>query len=72
RVGGVCSAVDQALRDAGVTTRVLGFGIEQQFLAHGKRDAILAAQGLTPDAVASRLLAEVARVEPSLEPDLAD
>ncbi len=47
RVGGVGSAVAQALRDAEVDVPLRDFGIPQQFLAHGSRKDVLADIGLT-------------------------
>jgi len=57
RVGGVGAAVQLALSDAGVHVPVQVFGIAQEFLEQGKRDAILTAQGLGAKDVA-RAIAE--------------
>jgi 1-deoxy-D-xylulose-5-phosphate synthase len=46
RTGGVGAALTLALADAGLTLPVQVFGLAQEFLAQGKRDAILTAQGL--------------------------
>ncbi|MEU6172432.1 1-deoxy-D-xylulose-5-phosphate synthase [Streptantibioticus parmotrematis] len=62
RVGGVGSAVSQALRDAEVDVPVRDFGIPAQFLAHAKRSEVLADLGLTPAEIASRVGATLARV----------
>jgi 1-deoxy-D-xylulose-5-phosphate synthase len=52
RVGGVGCAVAQALRDARDPTPMWNFGLQQEFVAHGKRLQILADAGLTaPDLV---------------------
>lgn len=52
RVGGVGSAVTQALRDTGSDIGVRVLGVEQRFLDHAKRDVLLERMGLTPDGVA--------------------
>jgi 1-deoxy-D-xylulose-5-phosphate synthase len=62
RVGGVGSAVAQALRDAGVDVPVRDFGIPQQFLAHAKRDELLADLGLTPAEIAGGIAAALLRI----------
>ena len=61
RVGGVGSAVRQALADAGVDRPVIGFGIDQRFLDHGSRAEVLAECGLVPQDIARRLIEETAR-----------
>jgi 1-deoxy-D-xylulose-5-phosphate synthase len=73
RVGGVASAVRQALADAGVDRPVIGFGIDQRFLDHGSRAEVLAECGLQPQDIARRLIEETARrasadVEPVEQP----
>ncbi|WP_392466150.1 1-deoxy-D-xylulose-5-phosphate synthase [Arsenicicoccus cauae] len=55
--GGVGSAITLALQQAGVTARVRPFGIPKEFLDHASRGQVLAAIGLTPDAIAQALLA---------------
>ena len=52
RVGGVGAAVALALSDADVRVPVRVLGLDQEFIPQGKRDAILAAQGLTAKDVA--------------------
>ncbi len=52
RVGGVGSAITQALRDARVATPVREFGLLQCFCEHGSRDEVLAEAGLTADNIA--------------------
>ncbi|MGI5500731.1 1-deoxy-D-xylulose-5-phosphate synthase [Lentzea sp. CA-135723] len=47
RVGGVGSAIAQALRDNDVRTPLREFGIPRRFLQHGSRAEVLAACGLT-------------------------
>lgn len=55
--GGVGSAITLALQQAGVTAPVRPFGIPKEFLDHASRGQVLAAIGLTPDAIAQALLA---------------
>jgi 1-deoxy-D-xylulose-5-phosphate synthase len=52
RVGGVGSAVSQALRSAGVDVPARDLGIAQRFLDHGTRAEVLAEVGLTAQDVA--------------------
>ncbi len=52
RVGGVGSAITQALRDARVATPVREFGLLQCFCEHGSRDEVLAEAGLTAPCIA--------------------
>ncbi|MGW1024824.1 1-deoxy-D-xylulose-5-phosphate synthase [Streptomyces sp. NPDC002577] len=54
--GGVGSAVAELLRDHEIATRVRTFGIAPQFLAAGKRQDVLAEQGLHPEALAQQLV----------------
>jgi 1-deoxy-D-xylulose-5-phosphate synthase len=67
RVGGFGDAVCRLLRDADVDTPVRTFGLPQQFLEHGDRQAILAEAGLTPQHVARQVTEFVARLAPVLE-----
>lgn len=53
RVGGVGSALAQALADNGVATPVRSFGIPAEFLDHAPRAALLEHSELTPDAIGS-------------------
>ncbi len=64
RVGGVGSAVAQALRDAEVDVPLRDFGIPPQFLAHAKRGEVLADLGLTPAEIAGRIGATLLRTAP--------
>ncbi len=57
RVGGVGSAVAQALRDAGVETPIYNLGIPPRFLEHAKRAETLAEIGLTPQGIVDAVLA---------------
>nr|WP_245244462.1 1-deoxy-D-xylulose-5-phosphate synthase [Streptomyces palmae] len=47
RVGGVGTAIAQAVRDAGVNTPVQVHGLAQKFFDHGSRAEVLAESGLT-------------------------
>jgi 1-deoxy-D-xylulose-5-phosphate synthase len=64
RSGGAGSAVAQALRDAGVDTPLRDLGIPPRFLAHGKRQEILAEAGLTPEGI----VAVVHALAPAIAP----
>ena len=61
RAGGFGDAVARLLRDADVDTPVKTYGLDQEFLDHDSREAILAAAGLTPQHLARRLTEAVAR-----------
>ncbi|WP_329454609.1 1-deoxy-D-xylulose-5-phosphate synthase [Streptomyces sp. NBC_01497] len=63
RTGGVGWAVAQTLRDAGCDVPVRTFGIPERFLAHAKRDELLADLGLTPVEIAGRISAALAHKE---------
>jgi 1-deoxy-D-xylulose-5-phosphate synthase len=67
RVGGIASAVRQALDDAGVVTPVRGFGVPQQFLDHASRSQVLEAVGLTAQDVSRQVVEAVAGLEAPLE-----
>ncbi|HEV2440769.1 MAG TPA: 1-deoxy-D-xylulose-5-phosphate synthase [bacterium] len=60
RAGGAGSAVAQALRDAGVDTPLRDLGIPPRFLAHGKRQDLLAEAGLTPDGIVETVVRTLA------------
>ena len=57
RDGGVGEAIARALRDAGHHGRVVTLGVDKRFIAHGKRDAILADAGLDATGIAAAVLA---------------
>jgi 1-deoxy-D-xylulose-5-phosphate synthase len=67
RAGGFGDAVGRLLRDAGVGTPLRTFGLPQEFLEHGKREAILADAGLVPQHLARGITEAVARLTPELE-----
>jgi 1-deoxy-D-xylulose-5-phosphate synthase len=64
RAGGFGDAVARLLRDHDVDVPVKTFGLAQEFLAHGTRDEILEAAGLTPQHLARQLTEAVARRTP--------
>ena len=59
RVGGIGTRIRQDLRAAGVDTPVTELGLPDQFLDHGSRDHILEQVGLTPQAIARDVVAQV-------------
>ncbi len=67
RVGGVGTAVAQALRDADVETPLREFGIPPRFLDHGKRAEVLVEAGLTPQAIARAVVEAVSSLAEDLE-----
>ena len=52
--GGFGSAVLEELADTGA--RVLTIGLPDRFIDHGKRDLLLREVGLTPEAIAARIV----------------
>ncbi len=67
RSGGFGDAVSRLLRDHDVDTPVKTFGLPQEFLAHGAREEILEAAGLSPQHLARQLTEAVARRTPVRE-----
>jgi 1-deoxy-D-xylulose-5-phosphate synthase len=63
RVGGVGSAVAQALRDAEVDVPLRDFGIPQRFLDHGSRKDVMAGIGLTAPDIARQVTGLVATID---------
>ena len=59
RVGGAGAAIALALSDAGVDVPVQVFGLAQDFIPQGNRDAILRAQGLGARDIAAAVVAAV-------------
>ncbi|CAM5369884.1 1-deoxy-D-xylulose-5-phosphate synthase [Streptomyces abikoensis] len=67
RVGGVGSAVAQALRDAGVDLPLRDFGIPPRFLDHASRKEVMAEIGLTAPDIARQVTGLVAKIDGRLE-----
>jgi 1-deoxy-D-xylulose-5-phosphate synthase len=67
RVGGVGSVIAQTLRDAGVPTPLLNFGIPQEFLPHAKPAEIFAEIGLTAQDISRDVIEAMARIDGALE-----
>jgi 1-deoxy-D-xylulose-5-phosphate synthase len=63
RVGGFGANLLQLLVDEGVSTPFRLHGIPQEFLAHAKREAILERIGLTPQALARRIVEDVTALD---------
>jgi 1-deoxy-D-xylulose-5-phosphate synthase len=62
RVGGVGSAIAQALRDTGVDMPVRDFGIPPRFLEHASRKEVMAEIGLTAPDIARQVTGLVSRL----------
>jgi 1-deoxy-D-xylulose-5-phosphate synthase len=60
RVGGFGDAVARLLRDYDIDTPVRTFGLPQEFLGHGERNALLEDCGLTPQQLAMVITEQVA------------
>lgn len=67
RVGGVGSAIAQALRDADVDVPLRDFGIPPRFLDHASRAEILAEIGLTAPDIARQVTGLVSRLDGRLD-----
>jgi 1-deoxy-D-xylulose-5-phosphate synthase len=59
--GGIGSAVALAISQAGGKVPVHGYGIPKEFLDHASRSQVLEQIGLTPDAIATSLAAQLTR-----------
>jgi len=68
RVGGVGSAIAQALRDADVRTPLRDFGIPPRFLDHANRGTVLEQVGLTGQRIAHEIVGLVAGLKPAGKP----
>ncbi|MGX9921168.1 1-deoxy-D-xylulose-5-phosphate synthase [Streptomyces sp. NPDC002248] len=71
RVGGVGSAIAQALRDAGVDLPLRDFGIPPRFLDHASRKEVLAEIGLTAPDIARQVTGLVAGLQGAYETERA-
>lgn len=56
---GVGQALSFALRESMVSTPLRTFGVPQEFLEHASRGQVLDAIGLTPDVIATKLIADL-------------
>ncbi|MFF8811054.1 1-deoxy-D-xylulose-5-phosphate synthase [Streptomyces pactum] len=63
RVGGVGSAIAQAMRDAGVDVPLRDFGIPPRFLDHASRKEVMAEIGLTAPDIARQVTGMVSRLD---------
>ncbi|MDQ0937503.1 1-deoxy-D-xylulose-5-phosphate synthase [Streptomyces turgidiscabies] len=72
RVGGVGSAVAQALRDAGVDLPLRDFGIPPRFLDHASRAEVMAEIGLTAPDIARQVTGLVSRIDGRFEQSEVD
>ncbi|MFI5474197.1 1-deoxy-D-xylulose-5-phosphate synthase [Streptomyces cacaoi] len=63
RVGGVGSAIAQALRDAGVDAPLRDFGIPPRFLDHASRAEVMAEIGLTAPDIARQVTGLVSKLD---------
>ncbi|MFE6287790.1 1-deoxy-D-xylulose-5-phosphate synthase [Streptomyces sp. NPDC057877] len=63
RVGGVGSAISQALRDAGVDVPLRDFGIPPRFLDHASRTQVMTEIGLTAPDIARQVTGLVSKLD---------
>ncbi|AYG79735.1 1-deoxy-D-xylulose-5-phosphate synthase [Streptomyces hundungensis] len=67
RVGGVGSAISQALRDAGVDVPLRDFGIPPRFLDHASRGEVMTEIGLTAPDIARQVTGLVSKLDGRFE-----
>jgi 1-deoxy-D-xylulose-5-phosphate synthase len=75
RAGGAGSGVAQVLQDAEVDTPLRTIGIPRQFLDHGKPADVRAAVGLSPSAIAERVMTALHKTSapaPAAEPAMVE
>ncbi len=72
RQGGAGSTLAGALRAADVDTPMRDLGLPREFLAQGKRAAVLSDAGLSAQAIARQVTEAVARLEPTLDTEAAE
>jgi 1-deoxy-D-xylulose-5-phosphate synthase len=75
RAGGAGSGVAQVLQDAEVDTPLRTIGIPREFLDHGKPADVRAAVGLSPSAIAERVMAALQTTSapgPAAEPAMVE
>ena len=61
RTGGVGAAIDQAVRDEGITVAFRTIGVPERFLDHGKRAEVLAECGLTAQDISRSIVEDMAQ-----------
>ena len=66
RMGGAGSAVNELLMDEGVVMPVLNLALPDEFVHHGKREALLADHGLDAAGVERRIRDRLQRLDAAL------
>jgi 1-deoxy-D-xylulose-5-phosphate synthase len=72
RVGGVGSAIAQALRDAGVDVPLRDFGIPPRFLDHASRKEVMAEIGLTAPDIARQVTGLVSKLDGRIDSEAVE